>query len=144
MKFLGHAHRSLDDKGRLILPPGFRDQILAAVPDGRIILTLDEGHVIGITPDQWAELEKKIESLTAPTPAQRNRIRVLYSGYEEVAVAKNGRMPIPQHLRTSGKLAGEVVLAGVGKRFEIWDKAEFEGLLAQTSEDPGDDFSLPF
>ena len=144
MKFLGHAHRSLDDKGRLILPPSFRDQILSAVPDGRIILTLGESHVIGISPDQWAELEKKIEGLTAPTRAQRNRIRVLYSGYEEVSVAKNGRVSIPQHLRKSGRLDGEVVLAGVGKRFEIWDKAEFEGLLAQTEADEDDDFGLPF
>ncbi|HWR03618.1 MAG TPA: MraZ N-terminal domain-containing protein, partial [Humidesulfovibrio sp.] len=62
MRLLGHAHRSLDPKGRLMLTPEFRDQFLAETPDGRLVLTIYQGQIIGITPEQWdtfvAELEK--------------------------------------------------------------------------------------
>lgn len=121
MKFRGHAHRSLDPKGRIILPPEFRDQIFAEVQDGRIVLTIFEGHVIGITPAQWDKLEAELQKKSKnPSRQLRDFMRILYSGYEEVQVDSQGRMQLPAHLRKSGKLNKEVVLLGVGDRFEIW------------------------
>ncbi len=67
MKFRGHAHRSLDDKGRLILPPDFRDLIRAEVSDAVIVLTIYDKHVIGITPEQWTRLEGELEKVKSPT-----------------------------------------------------------------------------
>jgi MraZ protein len=110
MKFRGHAHRSLDDKGRLILPPEFRDAIRAELPDAVIVLTIFDKHVIGITPDQWSKLERELESIKSPSRALQNTIRLLNLGYTETPVGKQGRIAIPAHLRKSGKLDKEVVV----------------------------------
>jgi len=150
MKFRGHAHRSLDPKGRIILPPEFRDQIFAEVQDGRIVLTIFEGHVIGITPAQWDKLEAELQKKSKnPSRQLRDFMRILYSGYEEVQVDSQGRMQLPAHLRKSGKLNKEVVLLGVGDRFEIWGQESYQSLLEQDYSDVSDELSdagviLPF
>lgn len=141
MKFRGHSHRSLDEKGRLIFPPDFRDRICEASPDGRVVLTLFEGHVIGMTPEQWEETEQELDKIKNPSRALKNLIRVLYAGYEEVALNKQGRIQLPAHLRKSGKLYKDVVLMGVGKRFEIWGAEQFEDLLEDTQDDVADELS---
>jgi MraZ protein len=148
MKFRGHAHRSLDDKGRLILPPDFRDMIRSGVEDAVIVLTIYDRHVIGITPKQWDRLENELEKLKAPSRALQNTIRILYSGYTETLVTKQGRIAIPAHLRKSGKLEKDVVVMGAGSRFEIWPSDSFEQLLDQdydvSSELAENNVTLPF
>ncbi|MBN2140450.1 MAG: division/cell wall cluster transcriptional repressor MraZ [Desulfovibrionaceae bacterium] len=149
MKFRGHAHRSLDPKGRLILPQHWRDAILGQAAEARIVLTLYENHVIGITPAQWEALESELEKIKAPSKNMRNLQRMLYGGYEEVAVGRQGRIQIPAHLRKSGKLNKEVVLLGVGKRFEILPEGRFEDVLGQEFDDVSEELaqngaSLPF
>lgn len=148
MKFRGHAHRSLDDKGRLILPPEFRDLIRAEVEDAVIVLTIYDKHVIGITPDQWTRLEGELEKVKTPSRALQNTIRILYSGYTETPVGKQGRIAIPAHLRKSGKLDKDVVIMGAGRRFEIWPADSFERLLDEdydvSQELAENNVSLPF
>ena len=148
MKFKGHAHRSLDDKGRLILPPEFRDLIRADEDDAIIVLTIYQRHVIGITPAQWERLEEELEKVKVPSPQLQDSIRILYSGYTETPVNKQGRIAIPMHLRKSGKLDKDVVVLGAGKRFEIWPSESYERLLDQdydvSSELAENNVSLPF
>lgn len=148
MKFRGHAHRSLDDKGRLILPPDFRDMIQAELPDGIIVLTIYDKHVIGITPEQWTKLESELEKIKTPSRALQNTIRLFNSGYTETPVTKQGRIAIPAHLRKSGKLDKEVVIMGAGRRFEIWSAESFEQLLEEDYDVSGElaenNVALPF
>ena len=150
MRLLGHAHRSLDPKGRLMLTPEFRDQFLAQSPDGRLVLTIYQGQIIGITPEQWeafvAELEQK---LTTPSSTLQDVRRIAFAGYSEVVLDKQGRIQLPTHLRKSGHLERDVVLVGVGRCFEIWDKDRFEAMLTQSHEDVSAelaraDIKLPF
>ena len=119
-----------------MLSPEFRDQFLAESPDGRLVLTLFQGQIIGITPAQWeAFLEELENKLTVPSATLQDMRRVAYAGYAEVVLDKQGRIQLPTHLRKSGRLDRDVVLAGVGRRFEIWDKDRFEALLTQSPED---------
>jgi len=133
-----------------MLTPEFRDQFLAESPDGRLVLTIYQGQIIGITPDQWdafvAELESKLAAPSAPLQDVR---RVAFAGYVEVVLDKQGRIQLPTHLRKSGRLDRDVVLVGVGRCFEIWDKERFETLLEQSHADVSAemakaDIKLPF
>lgn len=148
MKFRGHAHRSLDDKGRLILPPDFRDLIRSGVPEAVIVLTIFDKHVIGITPAQWARMEDELEKVKSPSRELQNTIRILYSGYTETPVGAQGRIAIPAHLRKSGKLDKDVVVMGAGRRFEIWPADSFERLLDEdydvSRELAENNVSMPF
>ncbi len=131
MKFRGHAHRSLDDKGRLILPTEFRDMIRSNVPEGFIVLTIYGNQIIGITPEQWNHIEEELEKIKTPSPALQETMLLLYSCYTEAPVSKQGRIAIPAHLRKSGKLGKDVAILGAGRRFEIRPADSFEDLLSR-------------
>lgn len=133
-----------------MLTPEFRDQFLAEAPDGRLVLTIYQGQIIGITPAQWEQFVDELENkLSAPSTTLQQIRRVAFAGYSEVVLDKQGRIQLPTHLRKSGKLDRDVVLVGVGRCFEIWDKERFEALLEESSEDVSAelakaDIKLPF
>ena len=52
--------------------------------------------------------------------------RRFLGGKEEVEIDKQGRILVPQHLRSHAKLQKECVSIGVGDRVEIWDKSAWE------------------
>lgn len=149
MKFLGQAHRSMDAKGRLILPPSFKDILLSRSEDGVVVLTLFEGHIIGMTPQQWEKTMAALESVTQPGGKIKNMMMALLAEYEEVTLDGQGRLPLSIHKRKSGRLMDrEVVVLGTGPRFEIWSEGEYEAMLAETvgvtDELAESNISLPF
>jgi MraZ protein len=115
-----------------------------------VVLTLFQGQIIGITPAQWEAFVLELETkLAAPSSMLQDMRRVAYAGYVEVALDKQGRIQLPTHLRKSGRIDRDIVLAGVGKRFEIWDKDRFEALLEQSHVDVSEEMAranvaLPF
>lgn len=148
MKFRGHAHRNLDAKGRLILPPDFKSLLLKDEAEGVVVLTLFDKHVIGMTPEQWAATEAELEKVKSPSREFQLMRNILFSGYVEITLDGQGRLPIPTHLRKSGRLEKEVVVMGAGKRFEIWSAAEHEELLTMDIDVSGElaenGVNLPF
>lgn len=126
MTFRGHAYRSLDPKGRLMLPSEFRDVIVSSEPQGRAILTNFDGCVVGYSLQEWERIEESFQRINMLNRQLRDFQRFFISGAMEVELDKQGRILIPQHLRTYGGLVREVALAGVGRKFEIWDLERFE------------------
>ena len=53
MLFRGQSYRSLDAKGRLMLPPEFRDALTAASADGTFVLTTYDGCLVGYPAPLW-------------------------------------------------------------------------------------------
>lgn len=148
MKFRGQAYRNLDAKGRLALPPNFKDMLLEGSADGTVVLTLYERHVIGMTPRQWEITEAELGKTRHPSRKLQIMQRILWSGYEEARLDAQGRLPISVNLRKSGRLDKEVVVMGSGARFEIWSVKEYEELLSidcDVSEElEENDIVLPF
>ncbi|BCS88345.1 division/cell wall cluster transcriptional repressor MraZ [Pseudodesulfovibrio sediminis] len=129
MLFFGHAHRSLDDKGRLILPPEFRDVIRENVPEGYVVLTIYGNQVIGITPSQWDHAVKEFMSVKAPDNDLEEEMLLFFSCYTKAPVSKQGRIAIPADLRKSGGLEGNVTVLGAGRKFVIRPEDGFDNLL---------------
>lgn len=147
MELYSHVHRILDEKGRLVLPPAFKDQILAEVSEAKIVLTLHKGKIIGITPEQWTVAVNELRKIKNPGPAALQERNGFFSHYAEVPVSKQGRIAIPSPLRTSTSLGENVVVLGLGDRFEIWPASQFE--VFQTPVDASEEFEangveLPF
>ncbi len=46
-----------------------------------------------------------------------------------------GRILLPPHLRKYARLNRDIVLAGVGHKFEIWDQERFEMQISKVEED---------
>lgn len=124
--FRGHSQRSIDDKGRLMLPPEIREVVFKLVPDGRLILTNFDGCVAVYPLPEWEEIEASFQNVNKFNRKIRDFQRFFISGATEVSMDKQWRIRVPQHLRSYAKINREVVLAGVGKKFEIWDLVQFE------------------
>lgn len=135
MMFRGHSLRSLDPKGRLMLPPDFRETVFKNSPEGKVMLTNFDGCVVGYPMPEWERIEESFNQINVLNRKLRDFQRFFISGALEAVMDKQGRILIPPHLRTYGKLTRDVALAGVGRKFEIWDLALFEAQRGQMEQD---------
>jgi len=134
LTFRSHTYRSLDEKGRLMLPPDIRRAAESQAAGGRLMLTNFDGCVVGYLLAEWESIEAGISRVNMLDKALRNLQRFLISGAAEVTLDKQGRILLPPHLRKYAALDREVVVAGVGRKFEIWDQGRYEALRTQTEE----------
>lgn len=126
MAFRGHTHRNLDGKGRLMLPPEFKDVILSFDPEGRFMLTNLDGCAVGYPIQEWEKIENSLQQVSGLNRNVRNLQRFILSGAVEVKMDKQYRVLLPPHLRDYAKLEKDVILAGMGNKFEIWNREIFE------------------
>ncbi|WP_456324970.1 division/cell wall cluster transcriptional repressor MraZ [Desulfonauticus submarinus] len=124
--FRGHTPRTIDTKGRLLLPPDIKAEILRLSPEGKIMLTNFDQCVVGYPLPEWEEIEKSFSSLNMANKLFRDFHRFFLSGAMEVCLDKQGRILVPPYLREYAQLRKDVILAGVGRKFEIWDMERFE------------------
>lgn len=147
MIFRGHVDRNLDPKGRLMLPPEYREYFHSQDPDGCLVLTLHRSRIIGITPEQWQAWEAKLLEPRNASNALQNAVDIYISSYEKVKIDKQGRIQIPPRLRKSGRLDKEVVVMGAGRHFAVMDARVFDRMLerqqADVSQEMGDQGIVP-
>jgi MraZ protein len=66
--------------------------------------------------------------------SDRNRARIWASNSAEVEIDRQGRMPIPAHLRAFAGLEAEVLVHGAIDRVELWNPAAWaERVLPEES-----------
>jgi MraZ protein len=124
--FLGTHTPRLDDKGRLILPAKFRDELAEG-----LVITKGQERCLYIWP--IAEFARIADSLrTAPVTQKgpRDFMRVLYAGASDEVPDKQGRITLPPALRAYAGLDRECVVIGANSRVEVWDAAAWEAYLA--------------
>jgi MraZ protein len=133
--FRGHSFRSLDPKGRLMLPPDFREEVLEHSPDGRLMLTNNfDDAISGYPMPAWEEIERSFQAGNTLDSRMRDIERFFIAGAMEVSLDKQGRILIPGYLRTHAGLDKDLILAGVGRRFEIWNQERFEERQRQVAQ----------
>ncbi|HHW82636.1 MAG TPA: division/cell wall cluster transcriptional repressor MraZ [Actinomycetales bacterium] len=136
--FLGTYEPKLDEKGRLILPAKYRDELA-----GGLVLTRGQERCLYAFP--MREFERLHEQLrTAPVTSKQARdyLRVFLSGATDELPDKQGRVTIPAPLRQYAGLGRDLAVIGAGTRVEIWDATawatyldEQETAYAETAEE---------
>ena len=139
--FRGHSFRSLDPKGRLMLPPEFREIAALSKAGPRLMLTNFDGCVVGYTLPEWEKIEEDFNRANTMVKGLRNFQRFFISGAVEVPLDKQGRLLIPPHLREYAHLSREVAVAGVGRKIEIWDRETFEARRKEMEDTFDDDMA---
>ena len=123
--FLGTYEPKLDDKGRVILPARFRDDM-----EGGIVLTRGQEHCIYVFPlADFVELQQTLAKAPLTSKEARSYTRVLLSGAVDDIPDKQGRITIPAMLRTYAGLDRNLAVIGTGNRVEIWDSAAWAAYL---------------
>lgn len=128
--FLGTYTPRLDDKGRLILPAKFREQLEAGV-----VVTRGQERCLYVFP--VAEFERLAEQLRqAPVTSKQARdyLRVFLSGASDEQLDKQGRVTIPPLLRGYAGLDRDCAVIGAGQRVEIWESAAWDTYLQQQEQ----------
>jgi MraZ protein len=129
--FRGRHRHTIDTKGRLSIPTGYRME-LQRRSDQPPILTSDEVCLRLYPYDDWCEYEKAVAKRSTVDPTARDYARVVIAGAVEAPIDSQGRILVPRFLREHAHLEREVTLAGVGLTVEIWDTRRLEANLNQT------------
>jgi MraZ protein len=127
---MGEYHHSIDNKGRLIIPSKFREDL-----GEMFIITrgLDQ-CLFGYPLSEWKILEDKLKGLPLTKKDARAFTRFFFSGATESELDKQGRVNLPAPLLQYAKLEKDCVILGVSNRIEIWSKQIWEDYFIQSEE----------
>lgn len=129
IRFRGQFVQRVDDKARLAIPASYR-QALDAAGDRRLILVRSiAGKCIQAWPEEdWLEYEDRILNQPASNPMVLNLLRFQVASNAPVEPDNHGRVVLPPTLRAYAGIepGGEVVIASMAKRFEIWAREPWD------------------
>ncbi len=110
--FRGNHPTRVDEKGRLKVPAEFKRVIDEKYAQKFYITSLD-GRVAQVYPfEEWERIEQKLAALSTFNPTKKKFLtRTNYYG-QVVEMDGQGRLLIPQILRESAQLRGEVGVLG--------------------------------
>jgi len=131
--FTGEFRRSIDDKGRLIVPSRLRDLI----GDQSVVLTLGVEPCISFWPEQeWTAQARALLAQPQSASETRRVVRQLAGKGHTDQVDKQGRITVPQHLRDKAGIEADVVIVGMLNHAEIWSPERFAEEEAKQEETP--------
>jgi len=131
VRFLSTFDYAMDERGRVPLPPKYRDAFREGV-------VLSQG-----SPDRCVRVytvsafEARAGETTAQSPMQRRGLdlrKVLFSRSHETELDRQNRVLIPAGLREYAGLSGKVLVVGVGEWVEIWSPEEYEAEMSRIEE----------
>jgi MraZ protein len=126
--FIGEYKHSIDDKGRMAVPAKFRPELSHA---GVVTRGLD--HCLYVfTQSEWEVMAQKIKALPMTNANARAFQRLMLAGATEVEFDAQGRVLIPEYLRTYAGLKKQAIVAGVYSRLEIWDEDAWNAYKTKT------------
>lgn len=124
--FLGTYEPKLDEKGRLILPAKYRDELSAG-----LVLTRGQERCLYAFPmREFERLHTQLREAPVTSKQARDYLRVFLSGATDEVPDKQGRVTIPPPLRQYAGLGRDLAVIGAGSRVEIWDATAWAEYLA--------------
>ncbi len=126
--FIGEYQHILDLKGRIAVPVKFRKELGA----GAVITKGIERHLFVFGLKEWETLAQKLMSLPLAQSNSRAFVRHLIAGAMDVQLDKQGRVLIPDYLRSYADLKKQTIVAGLYNRIEIWDAQSWKENKSKT------------
>ena len=128
--FLGTHRPRLDEKGRVILPAKFRDEL-----QGGLVITRGQDRCLYVWPRAgFAELTEDFRHTAFGEASKRTYARMLFSSASDEVPDKQGRVTIPPMLREYAGLARDCVVIGAMDRVEIWDAQAWAAYSASNED----------
>lgn len=134
--FIGTYECKIDDKGRVKLPSLLIKQMESFADEAFIIKRSVFQNCLEVYPMKpWDRLMEKINSLNRFVKKNADFIRMFTAGVKTVELDSAGRLQISKDLVQFADLSKDLVITSAGELFEVWDKEEYEKVIAADAVD---------
>lgn len=139
--FRGFDELNMDAKGRIGLPTRYHERVFAEC-QGQFVVTVDirENCLVVYPLPEWEAIEARLDQLPSSQSASAMLKRRLIGYATEINIDAAGRLLLSPELRAFAGLEKSVVLAGQGKKCEVWSKQAWDAMQAKAM---ATDFSTP-
>jgi MraZ protein len=134
-RFVSHFTLRLDSKGRVSIPAPFRNVLTRDGFEGLYCYpTLDRpalnagGHAL------LAEIEALVTRFHPYSNERERFATALYGTSEVLRLDGEGRVILPDALKSHAGITEAVAFVGLGNKFQIWEPGRFQNELAEATE----------
>lgn len=134
--FQGEYAITIDDKGRMVIPTGLRDEVSRA--GGRLVITynpFDAGSLYLYPHDVWEGVRDKVNALPRTRSTNRTLQMKLVGAATVVEPDGSSRISVPPSQRNTVGIDRKAVLVGMGDKLELWSEQAHQDQIRQTLGD---------
>ena len=132
--FMGEYHHTIDEKGRIIIPSKFREDL-----GEKFIITRGiENCLYVYSLEAWGQITNKLETLPFTKKDARQFVRFFLSGATTAEFDKQGRVNVTSPLISYADLQKDCVVIGTGDRLEIWSQEDWNAFFDSASSNMSD------
>ncbi|MDO5448672.1 MAG: division/cell wall cluster transcriptional repressor MraZ [Clostridia bacterium] len=121
MDFLGVYNHSLDAKNRIFIPSKYREYLGGTF----VVCKAPDECLYVYSQEEWEKVAAQVKALPGTAEYRRYK-RNFFGNADIVELDKQGRFTIKAELLQYANLSKEVVIAGSGNKFEVWNAEDFE------------------
>lgn len=133
MNFTGEYHNTIDPKGRASIPARFREQLSQQGAECVMLTKNLQGGLTAYPMEGWNRTVEAVRQRPA-SPEKDSAIRFFIAPAVECPFDKQGRVQIPQSLRTYAALEKEVVVLGMFEKIEIYSQGRYEQVTSSSGD----------
>ena len=135
--FQGETAITLDDKGRLAIPTGYRE-LVARDCGNRLVITynpFESGSLYLYPYPVWERLRDQVNALPKTKKTNRALQLKLIGAATVVEPDSAGRISVPASHRNAVGIEKRAVLLGMGDKFELWSEQAHHAQIRQVIAD---------
>ena len=119
--FFGEFEYKIDEKGRVPIPPKFRQEL----KDGVVLITGIESCITAYPLAEWKKLAATLTGGSVTRSKLRKLNRALFASAFSLNTDGQGRVALPTPLREYAEIEDEVIIVGANNYFELWNKDQW-------------------
>lgn len=145
MDFSAEKPATLDEKGRVVLPADFKNEMGGKIPGGQLAIEMDpyEKCLNIYTIPEWEKRIAGIKSKLNRDNKQHSRLLdMFYRNFKLIQVPDSCRMNLPNNFAEKAGLGRNVIFAGQGDRIRLWDADEHQRYVDSMADDFESNYAL--
>ena len=127
---IGEYHHNIDEKGRLIIPSKFREE----VGNSFVVTRGLDGCLFVYSLVEWEKIINKLKKLPFTKKDARTFMRFFLASATVCEFDRQGRLNLVNSLIEYAGLKKECVVIGVNDRLEIWALDKYNNLMEENFE----------
>ena len=137
MDFSAEKNATFDEKGRVVLPADYKNEMGGRIPGGQLAVEIDPYEkCLNVYPvEVWEKRLASFKSKLNRNNRQQSRLLdMIYRNFKIISVPESCRMNFPNNFLEKVGITKEVMFVGQGDRIRLWDAGEYEVYLKSMGE----------